>query len=62
MAYVSTLLQEQAQLMTIFQIGQYLTFFVVSLLVLAIFFGEKKDKTEPGWFRRMLGTAGARPA
>lgn len=62
MAYVSTLLQEQAQLLTIFQIGQYLTFFVISLLVLAIFFGDKKDSDEPGWFRRMLGAATARTA
>ena len=57
MAYVSSVLQEQAQLMTVFQIGQYMTFFVLSLLVLAIFFGDRKSGSASGWFRRLVGAA-----
>ena len=53
-AYVATLLQEQTQLLTVFEIAEYLAAFTFGLAVLAVFFGEKQPDHKrglAGWFR-----------
>ena len=55
MAYTAAVFEKQTQLLTIFQVGEYLAVFSFALLVLALFFGEKKSDGGPGgWIRNWL--------